>query len=566
MTTPVPETGHFGLTRVGQGEDLSKNGYSALDMDRITLDDALFALANHQHDNIPALTNPTAAPALTTTTTGGALPAGTTLYYRASLVDRWGLETAASSETSITTTNPFSAPTAPSLVAELTGGTLPTGTYSYAITYVDSNGAETQQSQPTSIQTTGTTSRVRITLPALPTGSVQYKIYRAKPGQTTYFFLMSATTSPTYDDNSTTEDQSMVAPAVNSTNATNSVTVTIPGGSVGDGVYGWKIYRSSDSGNYSGYSLVHTVVEPATTGGAIRTTWVDTGDVLNQGYPKNVSSTMGGGKILNLNLLQGTFPLSTIPRGARTLGFRVTGAPANGAMYGKTTSTSDIQPAGLTAFFQTAPTGLTGATPPDVRFRITDSQATPAFVELTCADNSGFYKANWPLTSNGTVESENGTRSDTGIVPIVSDVTASNGQAVLIQTAASYLTIPFGILDPGVYTTYFMMNIALNGQTTNDLTIQVIRTDSGSTLATATLPAMYTGYHLYTGPVFTAPAGVPVALKLTKQNATAQTYTVDYAQYQANLTTLAKGDLTLTAYLDGSPSGVGSDVTITLWF
>src|SRR3954454_20664252 len=101
MTQPV--TDHFELTRVGQGESLQKNGNAALDLDRITLDDLLWALAQHSHDGTDALADPDGPPSLVSTGSGGALPPDPTYYYRVSYVDRWGLETGASDEATITT-------------------------------------------------------------------------------------------------------------------------------------------------------------------------------------------------------------------------------------------------------------------------------------------------------------------------------------------------------------------------------------------------------------------------------------------------------------------------------
>ena len=143
------------------------------------------------------------------------------------------------------------------------------------------SGGETTISSPNNVQvTTGTTNRIRLTLPVLPSGASGFRIYRSRPGQSQFYYLDQVTTT-TYYDPANAEDQTITSPTTNTTNSTNAITVTIPGGTIPVGCMGWKIYRALDSGGYDGNSLVHFVVEGSSdTSTDVNTTYVDTGDAL----------------------------------------------------------------------------------------------------------------------------------------------------------------------------------------------------------------------------------------------------------------------------------------------
>src|SRR4051794_22346598 len=114
MADQLQETTHFGLTRVGSGETLAKNGYSFGDLDRVKLDRLLYAALTHTHSGGNAVGDPSDPPTFVVNPTGGHLPASTTFYYRVAYMDEYGLESAASPEGSVTTGDPISPGPAPS--------------------------------------------------------------------------------------------------------------------------------------------------------------------------------------------------------------------------------------------------------------------------------------------------------------------------------------------------------------------------------------------------------------------------------------------------------------------
>jgi hypothetical protein len=292
------DTPNFGLTRVGQGEELSKDGYKALDKDRNTLDAILKALATHTHTGATALTAPYAGPTFSVSTSGGLLPAGQTYYYSVGYVDQYGLETAASAEVSVSTTAAIPAPSGINLTSS-SGGSLPGGLYSYIVTFVQSTGGETLGSAAYSITIDGTVSgnAIILDLPALAAGANNYRIYRARPGQGQFYYVTDTTSDP-FTDTGINEDKTKVTPSTNTTNAFNKVTLTIPGtaaapGSIPPGVKAWRIYRTDNPGNYKGSNLVHEVSEPTTPGGTdLRTTWDDVAVGMLTGAPQQNNSTI----------------------------------------------------------------------------------------------------------------------------------------------------------------------------------------------------------------------------------------------------------------------------------
>ena len=112
------DTENFGLTRVGQGETLAKNGYAALTTDRTFLDRVMQAMLTHAHDGGDRLPNPDQAPTLTTEQgdPDAMLPGGRTYYYRYSFIDRFGLETSGSPEAAIATPPELPLPRHPTLI------------------------------------------------------------------------------------------------------------------------------------------------------------------------------------------------------------------------------------------------------------------------------------------------------------------------------------------------------------------------------------------------------------------------------------------------------------------
>ena len=583
MSDGLPVTDYFGFTRIGPGEAISKNGWAALDADRVTLGKLLNAAFNRSFTGVPALGDPTDGPALALNATGGNLPAGTTLYYKIAFVDEYGLESAASPEASISTDAPIVAPAAPALTVLTDSGTISTGTFGYVLTVVDSVGGETTVSPLASIQvSSGSTNRIQLSLPQLPAGGASFNVYRARPGQTAFYRLANATGS-TYIDTGAAEDQTITAPSVNTTNAQMSVTVTTPGAFIPEGCVSWRIYRATSSGAYTSTSLVHHVVEPASDSSPTPVTqWDDTGNALLSGYPRDVSSTVPQGPILNLENLSGSLPLSAVPRGVQCLSLNAAGAITNGRTVTVTESPNGLTPVRFTAYFVTPPTEA-GVT---VRIRVSDSAATPNYIELSCGaatyvgtDPAGYFHAEYPLLLDAEFQAETGTRSSSSVL-IDNDLAATDGQAVTLLSQNDWVEVDLGTLDPGSYQSYAKLRV-LTFDTANpggDLTISVIRTDTMATVGTpvtvnlqsstpadpSSTPADFM-YQELTGPAFTAPGGVDLVLRVTKSTTSSQSYDVDYMRYHATVAGLDAGMLTVSTFVDGGATAA-SDAQICLWF
>lgn len=577
MADTTSETTYFGLTQVGEGESFSKNGWAFSTSDRQKLDTLLEAALYHTHTGDPALGDPTDPPTMVAQPTGGNLPSATTFYYRASFVDQWGLETSASPEGSVTTPNPISPPTAPSANVETSSGTVGPGVYSYLVTFTDNYGGESTPSGLGSAQVlTGTSNRIRLDLAAFPTGATGYHVYRSRPGQTSFYYL-GAATSATYYDSGQVEDQSVTAPSTNTTNSQNSIQVTIPANFIPEGCFGWKIYRALASGNYDGDSMVHWVTEGISdTDTTPRLTWTDVGDALEPGTPPDVNSSAPSGVQLSYAALQGVLPLAAMPRGAQVLSAFTPGNVTDQETVTVTEVPMPLQPTRFTAFFKTPPSA--GST---VRFRFLDSHTPTAnYVELSCpstpsgSDPAGYYHVEFPLYIAESFEAETGTRSNTTSVAIASDLAASSGQAVALVSQNDYVQMDLGVLDPGLYSTFFTARaLQFASSSTNDLRVQVLRVDTGAVVSSAVSYTLVAGtgandttlYSERNGPVFTAPGGVDLVLRVSKVTATSQAYNVDQARFLATVPTLQPGVITAKAFVDSGPTSA-ADVNLALWF
>ncbi len=584
MTEPVDTTAsglgpttHFGFTQVGPGETIAKDGYAPLTRDRDVLDKLLFALFNRQFDGAPALGDPTDPPTLVLNESGGAMPAGTTFFYRASFIDEYGLETAASDEIEITTTDTIAEPTAPAVTAVVdNNGTLATGSYDYVITFTDGQGGETTSSEVASLQLLPDgTNAIELQLPDLDPDATATRVYRSRPGQNAFFLLAEvADGATTYVDIGTPEDQSIRPPSTNTTHDSGSVTVTCPGGFIPQQATAWRLYRTEIAGFYDEDSLVAEVVEPAIEGSAIPTTvWIDTGEALLLGSPRETSSTAPSGPQLDLSLLVGSLPLSAVPRGVQCLSAFAPGAMTNGRLISATDSPGPIRPVRFTAFFQTPPTG---AAVPTVR--VSDGVNT---VDLVCSpakhrpgDPAGLWRIEYPMLLTALFQADDAVRSDPTVV-IDPDEAASNGEAVLLEDENQSVAADLGVLDVGNYHTIVRARVLQFGDPQPDLTIAVERTDDGTTLAYVNLQLESTGvpdetpadyiYRDLAGPDFTAPGGVGLRLRVAKATPSQTSYDVDWMRYDADVPALNAGPITVTQVVDGGNTNAANH-DVHLWF
>lgn len=307
------KTTNVGLQKLGPGDSFSTDDYQFTDRDRDVIDRLLARGAStHVHTGANASDNsPDTAPDLSLATTGGTIPAGTTVYYKFTYVDENGSETTASPEASVTTANAISEPGGATLSQSDTGGTLLPGTYTYALSaWVGSNTVETKapETRFITLPAGSSTYQITLTLPSLPSGADGFNIYRRKPGQSKLFFLaevdMTVATPPSdyTDDGSVSEDCDRSVPTKNVTNASNKITVTLPGATptVPDG-FTWKLYRTYVQGDYSN-SLLHHVVEETSEGsGVITTQFEDTGTGTSVGQPPSQSESLAQPSKINLN-------------------------------------------------------------------------------------------------------------------------------------------------------------------------------------------------------------------------------------------------------------------------
>lgn len=296
----MSETNYFGLQKVEAGESLAINDYAftTRNLDRIDL--ALYRAQVHEHTGAgAAIENPSSPPSLTLENTGGNIPAGVTARYVYTWVDEFGAETAPSPEYSVTTPAPIEIPLAPGITRTSVGGTLLPGNYFYALAaYVGANTTETPAGDRayTTVPTGTTTNLITLNLPSLPEGAEGFNVYRRAPGEGVYSYLtsidMTVATPPTTfeDDGSIMENCNRQPSNVNLTNASNSITVTLPGATpLVPEDYTWRVYRTYSEDNFSN-SLLSWVVEETSEGsGIITPEFVDIGSSTSAGQPPAVS-------------------------------------------------------------------------------------------------------------------------------------------------------------------------------------------------------------------------------------------------------------------------------------
>jgi hypothetical protein len=160
----------------------------------------------------------------------------------------------------------------------------------------------------------------------LPSGATGFNIYRQKPGGSGYFWLTSTTSSTYNDTGSVTEDCNRVLPVRNSTNATNKVTVCLPGASpVVPADTTWKIYRTYNDGVWTNSVLKWVTEETFDGSGIITPCFDDVGYATSLGNPPSAAQNVGSpAKVLLTNAaeVQGNLPLGLSPHPyAETFGF-----------------------------------------------------------------------------------------------------------------------------------------------------------------------------------------------------------------------------------------------------
>lgn len=310
-------TDHYGLTRLVQGENFQQDGWKYTNEDRALIDRLLYLGAEaHRHTGAAGLPETPGALGLTLGSSAGSLPAGSRIYYKHTLVDADGFESSPSTEVFVDTPAPLPEPSAAQLSVSTTGGSLLPGQYFYVLTaHTAVNTDETKALHPNYVTVpVGTsTNRITLTLPSRPAGATGFNIYRKKPGSGRYDFLASTTSTGTYvDDGSVEEDCNRVVPTRNSTNSTNSVTANIGTVPVG---YTWKLYRTLVAGFYDSALLHHVVEETSEGSGIITGSYLDLGLGTLPGKPPATGQIVASPSKVDLEdgaEVQGRLPMGLV--------------------------------------------------------------------------------------------------------------------------------------------------------------------------------------------------------------------------------------------------------------
>lgn len=294
-------------------------------VDNAVIDAVLAALETHEHTGGERLADPIEAPSGVLSRIGGLLPGSSTFYYRYSLLDRFGFETAASQEFAVSTPKILEAPSAPEPQLTLTGagGSLTPGTYLYYFTTLGEDAEETPLSAPGQITlVAGDPGSVTVPAPDQDDeGVIGWQLWRQAPGES------APTRLGVYDldDEEQVDNGSIPAEACacdpdylprqfNGTNSTNRVLLELPSvlaGALADPsqVSAWRVYRATTPGGYSASSLLAEVVTRDEDGALVANFTDDGLSGLALGRPLDVGRTLfpsvkiasggGGGKVAN---------------------------------------------------------------------------------------------------------------------------------------------------------------------------------------------------------------------------------------------------------------------------
>ncbi len=281
------KTDNFGFTLIDSLPDLLKS-YNG----DISVIDTLLKIIGSPSDGSSVTVDEPADPGVLVSTPGGDLAAEVEYFYTYTFVDPAnGLESAPAPEESVVLPAEFGAPDAPTLATTTTGGDLTPGSYSYMLSYwVDFNTFETSAvdvASTTLHPADGNNQIITLTLPALGAAD-GFNVYRKRPGMSSYYFIGTVTGSgPTFvDDGLSPEDCERFAPVYSNVLSNFGVDVTI--GTLPTD-YHWKLYRSTQSGEYSN-SLIATITDASTT-------FSDSGYETTHGTPPAVTPVLIPGTV-----------------------------------------------------------------------------------------------------------------------------------------------------------------------------------------------------------------------------------------------------------------------------
>lgn len=555
------KTTRFGFGTYGgpDGGNVTDDGSQFSYADKIALDKILSALEAHNHKGGDVCPDPTAGPQLTLSTSGGVLRPGTTYFYRSSHVDRYGLESAASAEVSVTTAAAALPPSQPVLTTDI-GGVLPVGVYHYGLTQVGADGNETMLGPLALVNVLAGSQKAVIEFPPLPAGST-FSVWRLNPNAVTFYvsiargvtsaFLVDDGTVFSVTDTEATEfDPSLQPPSVNLSSSSNKITAVVGDaalvGTDGGPIKRWRLYRTTQSGTYAASSLVTeltTTVNADGTGGLLSTI-VDVGATPVVGKPLDASQCLQPSvKIVSGGVGSGAFVLQS--------------TSANSGRHWRVVATADGA-----LFTLLAP----GVAPP---------------VDATRAD---FFLMSANRTSWRVAVDDNGhLLTDTAVPPGAADTVFLPGAGPLIGTQNPTVEFVLGVTDDGALTTTLFSLGVLDLQF--DSTGQPIRNvgplRAATPVSSVTVTADTTGVHVswtaptqpgVTGYLLTATpsvAGPPVLTRLVGSSLMTATFAyapaipadlVSSTEYVISVTT--KGDQGDSPAVSAAPITVPSGSSV----
>lgn len=537
------ETPNYGLTRVATGEPLTANGNAFSDRDRTTIDILLEALRSHTHTGASRLADPSGLPALTLDT-GGSLSPGTVYYYRVSLIDKWGLETAASGEASVTTSSGMVADTAPIPVLSA-GGTLPPSTYSYVYTWVSTAGGETTSSQAAQVVVDDDDRTVTLTLPTKPADAVQATVFRSRTGLSTYYYIGDTTTTTFIDDGLPDGCCGETPPPVNTAAVSEVIQIQPSAADQATSAVFWRAYRATTSGVY----LPNSLVGQAPIGESI----TDSGGALLPGTPRGTSSTIGDGPSLP-DASPGTRVMSVcLPEISETTATAGTDAWQFPAL-------ERIEPVQVSLICGTKPTGRVGAA---VDLTLASTGGGSAVIPM--ADNDGAYTASWPRADEVTFKMD---AWPFRFSDVVGQPDQYSGYVVDLASAGTYAGLIARddreevVVEPGVWTVEILAKgsglLQVKNYRTSAVTETVLWTGDAVTVDDVD------AYAWYPAGTFTASAEETVYHKLVASVPFSEVW-VARIRYTAVKPILEAGTVTLR-HGTVSAGTIGDKFTLTVWY
>jgi hypothetical protein len=268
-------TTYFNLLELGPNDPWATDNNQFSTSDRVVIDAVLqIGAVTHHHDGASAAgSNPSTAPTLSQTDSGGYLPAGVTVYYEYTWASPIGLETTPSPVGNIVMPTALVVPATPTVTPITGAGTLSAGTYNYCITAY--NGISTQETLASVIVSATLTATGEVEIEWTPVaGADGINIYQMIPGGAQLLYLTSvvegAAPVTSFIDNGTlTANCNRYVPSQNVTNNQNVVTGTIVAAPAG-----WtaNVYRTFQSGQWGSSQIASGLTGTSFTDSGAATT------------------------------------------------------------------------------------------------------------------------------------------------------------------------------------------------------------------------------------------------------------------------------------------------------